>query len=336
MHSEPPIDWPIRNSYLDYVPGLAVVSIITAAAFLLHELVLLSPMMIAIILGIAVNAVIGPRPALSAGTSLAGKRLLRISVALLGLQLTFDDIVDIGLGGVAVAGIALISTYLFTLLLGRLLKVDRRLTHLLAAGTSICGASAIAASNTIIRGRDEDVSYAIGCITIFGTISMLCLPLLQEWLNLAPRVYGVWVGASIHEVAQVVGAAFQGGQEAAHVGVVTKLTRVMMLAPLIVIVGSLARSRGSYPTADRPAIMPAFILAFIVLAAANSFDLVPGQLHKPLVAVTPVLLTAALGALGLGTDFKKLKAEGAQPLLLAMASGVFVALSALLSGSVLL
>ena len=323
MHSEPPISWPIRNKFMEHVPGLGVVAILTAAAFALHGFIGFSPMIIAIIAGVGLNSMIGAQPALAAGISLAGKSLLRVAVALLGLQLTLRDISDIGLSGLLVAALAVVLTYLFTLFVGRTLKVDTRLTHLIAAGTSICGASAVAATNTVVKARDEDVSYAVGCVTLFGTIAMVCFPIVNEWLLLGPRLYGIWTGASVHEVAQVVGAAFQGGAEAGHFGVVTKLTRVLMLAPVIVVLGNLMTSAAPGRTRAQ-ANVPAFVIAFIVLAVANSIDLIPGPVSQPLVAITPVLLTAALGALGLGTSFRALRAEGTRPLLLALAAALFI------------
>jgi uncharacterized integral membrane protein (TIGR00698 family) len=116
----------------------------------------------------------------------------------------------------------------FTIWFGKLIGVDRKLTELIAAGTSICGASAVIATNTVTNTHGEDVAYAVACVTIFGSLSMLAYPLLPILLHLDPQAYGLWAGASIHEIAMVVAAAFQNGQAARQFGTIAKLSRVMM------------------------------------------------------------------------------------------------------------
>lgn len=313
-------------------PGLLLVAIITASAFGLQHLPVfssLSPMIAAIVSGMLFHNLLGCPEHAKAGIALAGKKLLRVAVALLGLQLTFTQIASIGWEGFVVLALAVSSTFVFTLWLGRILGVERALTELLAAGTSICGASAIAAANSVSRANDEDVSYAIACITLFGTLAMFSWPLITAALGLDAKTYGLWVGASVHEVAQVVGAAFQGGEEAGQIGVIAKLTRVLMLAPMIVALGFLVarcRRHGGSETTAKPPLVPIFIVAFLALVAANSFGFVPENVRSPLVGLTPVLLTAALASLGLGTSIAKLRLRGLKPLLLSALSTAFISL----------
>src|SRR5690606_19143770 len=120
------------------------------------------------------------------------------------------------------------------------LGVDRKLSELIAAGTSICGASAVIATNTVTKAPDEDVAYAVACVTIFGSIAMFTYPLLPGLLGLDPQAFGLWAGASIHEIAQVVAAAFQGGEQAGQFGTIAKLSRVMFLAPMVIGLGILS------------------------------------------------------------------------------------------------
>lgn len=318
--------WPGR-----VVPGLLLVAAVTAAAYglrMVPGVSHLSPMISAIFVGILVANVVRVPAKAGPGIALAGKRLLRVAVALLGLQLTFGQVADLGASGIAGAAVALGVTFLFTVWMGRVLGVSRSLSLLLAGGTSICGASAIAAVNAVAGGDDEDVSYAVACITLFGTAAMFLYPLLMTGFGLDPVDYGLWIGFSVHEVAQVVGAGFQGGAEAGQTAVVAKLARVIMLAPLVVMLAALlARSAGS---AARPQMMPVFVLGFIVLTGLNSAGLVPEAIKTPLVAATPVLLTASLAALGLGTSFARLRDRGVRPLLLAALASLFIAALSLL------
>lgn len=313
-----------------YAPGLVLVAVITAAAYGIRHLPFmspLSPMILAIFIGMLFANVVGNNPSASAGISLSGKRMLRLAVALLGLQISFAQMAEIGVRGVSLAALALASTFLFTIWVGRLLGVDRNLSQLLAAGTSVCGASAIAAANAVTGADDEDVSYAVACITLFGTIAMFLYPFLNLLAGLSGHVYGLWVGLSVHEVAQVVGAGFQGGAEAGEIAVVTKLTRIMMLAPLIVALSVLV-ARPSLQTAGKgkqTPLVPFFVVGFVVLAALNSFGFVPEFIRSPIVVATPVLLTAAMAALGLGTSVSKLRQHGLPPLLLAGLASVFIA-----------
>ena len=251
-----------------------------------------------------------------------------LAIMLLGLQLTAQEIAEVGVAGVAVIAATLIATFVVTKGLGRLIGVDRKLAELIAAGTSICGASAVIAVNTVTDAHDEDVAYAVACVTIFGSIAMFLYPALPGVLHLAPRAYGLWSGASIHEIAQVVAAAFQAGKEAGGYGTIAKLTRVTMLAPVVITLGLLASGRGHHqgPGATRRnAPMPYFVLGFIALVIVNSLIVVPPGLKAWIVPGTTFLLSLALAAMGLETDIRMLRAKGLRPLLLGALSWLFIA-----------
>lgn len=323
-------DQETRIELAGYVPGLVLVAVITTSAYGLRHLPHMSqfsPMILAIFVGMLFANVVGVNASAATGISLSGKRVLRLAVALLGLQISFAQLGDIGARGIGFAALGLGSTFLFTLGVGRLMGVDRHLSCLLAAGTSVCGASAVAAANAVTGADDEDVSYAVACITLFGTIAMFLFPFIGLVAAMSERAYGLWIGLSVHEVAQVVGAGFQGGNEAGEIAVVTKLARVMMLAPLVVGLSLLvSRPNGQGAGEGRKVqLVPFFVVGFLVLAAVNSLGILPDLLRQPLVAVTPILLTAAMGALGLGTNISRLKRHGLPPLLLAGAASVFIA-----------
>lgn len=165
------------------------------------------------------------------------RRVLRVAIILLGLQLSLSQLTVVGGVGLAIIAVTLVATFLFTVWLGGLLNIDCKLAQLIGAGTSICGASAVIATSTVTRSSDEDVAYAVACVTVFGSVSMLLYPVLPGLLQLTPHAFGLWAGASIHEIAQVVAAAFQNGPDAGNFGTIAKLSRVMLLAPMILAIG---------------------------------------------------------------------------------------------------
>ncbi|WP_233713984.1 YeiH family protein [Aquamicrobium zhengzhouense] len=311
------------------LPGFTLVAIVTAAAYGLRQMPGFSgfsPMFSAILIGMVfANFTSVPAQAVP-GVSLMGKKLLRLAVAFLGLQLTLTQIGEVGLAGMLAISFVVLSTYTFTVIAAPLLGVDAGLGRLLAAGTSICGASAIAAANAVEQAKDEDVSYAVACVTLFGTIAIAAYPVIARMMELDAFAFGFWTGASVHEVAQVVATGFQLGDQAGEMSVVVKLSRVLLLAPLLMAVAFLAHRRTNRKGASvsTGSIVPVFVIGFIVLMLANTAGIVPEMIRTCIVQATPVALTAALGALGLGTSFKALKARGIRPLLLAGIASVFI------------
>lgn len=299
-------------------PGVIFCVAIAAAATAAHDVAgvaALSPLVLALCLGGTWRAVFGAVAVVQPGVAFALRRVLRAGVVLLGFQLTFAQAAAVGVSGMAVIAGVLGATFVATRLLGRVLGVPAPLAELIAAGTSVCGASAVLAVNTVTRADDEDVAYAIACVTVFGTVAMLAAPVLGAGLDV--RSYGLWTGASIHEVAQVVGAAFARGDAAGHFGTVAKLSRVMLLAPLVLVLGARRCTGGRAP-------MPWFVLGFIAAVGLNSVLPAWPQAHAAVARLTAFLLTVALAAMGLETDLRRLRARGMRPLLLGAAASVFV------------
>ncbi|WP_245429613.1 YeiH family protein [Mesorhizobium sp. DCY119] len=313
------------------VPGLALTVTIAATGFVLREIPgvsVFSPMILAIVIGIAFHNLVGTPAVAKAGVVFSLRRVLRLAIILLGLQLTAAQIAEVGATGIAIIALTLVSTFIFTVRLGRMLGVERKLAELIAAGTSICGASAVIATNTVTRAPDEDVAYAVACVTVFGSIAMFAYPLLPGLLGLDAHAYGLWAGASIHEIAQVVAAAFQDGQQAGEFGTVAKLSRVMLLAPVVLSLGLMAtrrakRNGNSQMTAKAP--VPWFVLGFIAMVAFNSAVTIPSEAKSMIVMATTFMLSIALAAMGLETDIAKLRAKGFRPLLLGLAAFLFIA-----------
>jgi uncharacterized integral membrane protein (TIGR00698 family) len=321
-----PLD-PLRAA----LPGLALAAVIAAAAMAVRSvpgLGTISPLIIAIIIGIALRNTIRLPAMLLPGIKASLKRVLRAGIVLLGLQLTISQVMAVGGPGLVMVTATLALTFVFTLWLGRALGVDRPLTELIATGTSVCGASAVLAANTVSEGSDEDVAYAVACVTVFGTIAMLIYPWLGEVLHLTAPAFGLWTGATVHEVAQVVAAGFQAGPDAGELATIVKLSRVALLAPVVVVLGIMAaRRHGEAKKGKAP--MPWFVGGFLLMIGLNSLDVLPADVHAPLVSVTPFLLAMGMAAMGLETDVRRLAAKGLRPLALGAGSTLFIAAAGL-------
>lgn len=309
---------------LRLLPGLFLAGGVAGLGVLLHllpGLALFNPMILAMVLGLVLGNLRPVSARCRPGLAFAMRHLLRAGIVLLGLQLTLGQVVGVGLGGFTVIAASLAATFAFTLGLGRLLGVGRDLTTLIAAGTSICGASAIAAVNDAVRAPDEDVAYAMACVTLFGSLAVFLYPLAAGLLDLGPRAFGLWAGASIHEIAQVVAAAYQRGAEAGDFATIAKLARVMLLAPVVLLLG-LGR-RGRAGRAGLP--VPLFVLGFLGLVVVNSVVPVGAGFRQGAGEATAVLLAIALAAMGLEARIGRLRARGLRPLLLGAAAFLFIA-----------
>ncbi len=313
---------------LAILPGLLMASVVAASAYWLRELpgmAAFSPLILAILIGTAFHNLVGTPATAKPGVAFSMRRLLRFGIILLGFQLTVSQIIEVGQRGFLIIAATLAATFLFTVWMGRVLGVERKLAQLIAAGTSICGASAVIATNTVTNGDDEDVAYAVACVTIFGSVAMFAYPLLPALLHLDPHAFGLWSGASIHEIAQVVAAAFQYGKTAGEFGTIAKLSRVMLLAPVVIALGWIASRRTAYRKSDssRPP-MPWFVLGFVALVGLNSLITIPFADRSEITAVTSFLLSVALAAMGLETDIRKLTARGIRPAMLGALAFFFI------------
>ncbi|MGI8590423.1 MAG: YeiH family protein [Nakamurella sp.] len=312
------------------LPGLLLVALATAAATGVARLVpSLNASTVAVILGALVVNVGLHRPVVHAGTHYAAHRLLRIAVVLLGLQLGLPQLLDIGVGGLAVVVATVTITFAGTRLMGRLLGLSPARSLLIATGFSICGASAVAAMREVADGDDEDTAVAVALVTLCGSIAIFLLPALREPLALGPAAFGSWVGASVHDIGQTVATAHRVPGSLTE-AVVVKLTRVVLLAPLVAGVAVAARRRGAaqpVPGASgrRPPLVPLFVAGFLAAIAVTSTGGLSAAVVHGVTTVQGYLLTAALFGLGTGIHLGRLVRTGSRSLLLALASWILVA-----------
>jgi uncharacterized integral membrane protein (TIGR00698 family) len=312
-----------------HLPGLAVTGGIAAASFAIAPLLnrVLSPLILAILIGVAIRAMLGPLPLVKTGSVFAQKKLLRLAIILLGLQISVSQLLELGATGLIIVLLVVAATMIFMIWLAQRLGLDPRLGALIAAGTSICGASAVIATGNVVQGREEDVAYALGIVTLFGSIAMFVYPLLQPLLGLGAQEYGFWAGASIHEVAQVAAATYHASAEAGEFGLITKLARVILLAPMLVLLGYWINGRGGSYAQNAP--FPWFVIGFIAMIAVNSLIALSPDFKFQVARISSFLLTVALAGLGMELHMRGLMAAGARPLLVGALGTLFIALLSL-------
>ena len=290
--------------------GLAVVAAVVGAAFAVTGLVPgISPLLWAMALGLLLAPLARRATGTEAGVDIAARSLLRAGVALLGLRIALGDLASLGVSGVVLAAGTLAVTFGFTVWLGRRLGVARGATLLIAAGCSICGAAAIAATRSVTDASDDDAGRAVAAVGVLGTIAMLLVPVLgTRVLGLGDERTGMWAGASIHEVAQVTAAGAAISVAALKTATLVKLVRVVLLVPTVAIAG---RGRAAMP-------VPPFVLAFLALVLVRTAVPLPQELLDGAAIASLVLLAAGMGGLGLQIRPRALVAGGARPLLLAV------------------
>jgi len=303
-------DAPARSAAA-LLPGLLACFAVAAAAVFIRErsgIAALNPVVLALPGGMAIRASVGLPAALRPGAAFTVRQVLRAAIVLLGLQVTPGALLSLGGGALLLAFASVALTLPFTMWLGARLGVGAGLAQLIGAGTGICGASAVVAANQVVRAGQEDVAYALAVVTLFGTAALLLFPALAVLLGLGPRTLGLWAGAGIHEVVQAVGAAAAGGPVAAEAGTITKLARVVLLAPAVLALGAWVR-RGE-PAGGVRAPVPWFAFGFLALVALGGTGLVPpGAVALSRWAV-PLMMGAAVAALGLATDLRALRTRG--------------------------
>ena len=322
----------ITHRFGELLPGLGLAGAVVGVSFAVEALVkrytpiVLSPLVAAVVFGaILANLKLLPQVCLG-GIRFAARSLLRLGIVLLGLQLSFGQVRDIGVPGLLLVLGVVGITFFGTQWLGQRLGLSKGLSLLVATGFSICGASAIAAMRPVSDADDDDMAYAIALVTICGSMAIFVLPIVANWIGFDDARFGSWVGASVHDVAQTVATASTGNVEAQHSAIIVKLTRVMLLAPLVAVV-SVTRRRTTRVAAHgkRPPMIPLFVCGFIAAIAVNSAVDLPRSLLADAKWIEKSLLAAALVGLGAGVDVHKLRAIGPRPLVLGLLSWATIA-----------
>jgi len=293
----------------------------------------MSALTLAIILGMVVGNTVYGRvaPLAGPGVGFSKQTLLRLGIVLYGLRLTVQDIAQVGVAGVLVDAAVLASTFGIAMWIGvRWLGLDRKSAMLIGAGSSICGAAAVLATEPVVKARSEQVTVAVATVVVFGTIATFLYPALfklnEVWSVLpgGAETFGVYIGSTVHEVAQVVAAGNSISAAAADNAVIAKMVRVMMLAPFLVGLTVWLARHPEHPKAQAQAgsgrgiTIPWFAVGFIAVVLFNSPQLLPAPVKTAVLAFDGYLLAMAMASLGLTTHVGAIRRAGAKPLVLSM------------------
>ena len=322
-----------------YGPGLVFVGVVTFVGFNIHwKFETISPLVASLVLGVLIGNIISIPKILVSGQKFAAKKVLRFGIVLLGTQLALKQVVDLGGRELIVVVGVVALTFLGTLWLGPRLGVSKSLSLLIATGFSICGASAVAAMEGVVEADEEEVTYAIALVTLCGSLAIVLLPLLRNVLGLSdPQLFGSWVGASVHDVAQVIATSSTGGDTAVQAATVVKLSRVVLLAPLVACVSIWVRRSSSGLVAKTKktdkkhvSVVPLFVVGFLVMIAVRTTGVIPDNWLTRLKTIEQVCLASALVGLGSDVRVSRLIKVGGRPLLLALISWFGIAVVSLL------
>ena len=285
-----------------------------------------SPLVIGMLLGLVMASMLRPRLPAPAepGLAFVSKGLLRLALIFYGFRISIQQIVEVGLAGFVISLAMVFSTMALGMWIGRRwLGMDRDVVLLTTAGSAVCGAAAVVATESMLRSPAAKGAVAIGTVVLFGTVAMLLLPLAFKagWIDLDESGFGIYVGATVHEVAQVVAAGTTVSIAATDTAVIVKMTRVLMLAPMLLLVAVLlirvARDVNADSAKGRSWAPPWFVLGFIGVVIVSSFDIVPPDIVRGILEIDSFILTMAMAALGFDTRLQQVRDAGIKPLFLA-------------------
>lgn len=318
-----------HRSLWHFVPGLALTAALTGAALWAGSFPAIadagfSALTLAILFGMVVGNTVYPKiwQPCDGGVIFAKQHLLRLGIILYGFRLTFAQIADVGVSGILIDVLTLSSTFFIACFLGqKVFGLDKHTSWLIGAGSSICGAAAVLATEPVVKAEASKVTVAVATVVIFGTIAIFLYPamypLLAHWFT--PETYGIYMGSTMHEVAQVVAAGHAVSPDAENAAVIAKMLRVMMLAPFLLFLAARVKQLTPAGNGEKSKItIPWFAIMFILVAVFNSFHLLPKAVVDMLVTLDTVLLAMAMAALGVTTHVSALKKAGAKPLLMAL------------------
>jgi uncharacterized integral membrane protein (TIGR00698 family) len=286
----------------------------------------LSPLIVGIVAGAIYGNVLrdGMPASWAAGVNFSARKLLRIAVAFFGLRVSLQEIAQVGLPGLAESVLIVVSTLVIGTWAGmKIMKLDRDTALLTAAGSAICGAAAVLAFESTLQSKPHKSAMAVGSVVLFGTLSMFLYPVLFNagWLHLDTVGAGLFFGGTIHEVAQVVGAASNVSPEATHIATIVKMTRVMLLVPVLLVVGMWVNrsarkdaAAGSAAHAPRKLAIPWFALGFLGFVVINSLHVLPDTATTTLNTLDTFALTMAMTALGIETRIAQIRQAGPRAL----------------------
>ena len=328
--------------YRKYGAGMMSALLIGAFSMWISRMLpgdILSASVLALVLGMILNPVLGKVPQARAGIEFVSKKVLKAGIILMGITLSFSQVLQVGRYALIMMCFTLLTAFGGGYILGRLFKVNWKLTSLLSASTAICGGTAVATLGPAIEADDRDIAYAISATFLFDILTVIIFPWIGRALGLTDTGYGLWVGTAVNDTSSVVAAGYAFSDIAGSFAVIVKLTRTLFIVPVVLVFSyiharresRLAQASGGAGKVSVSKIFPWFILLFLMMVALKSTGFVPEQAVTGISFVSKLFMVMALSAIGLKTSVSEVKGIGWKPMALGVSidtSVVFVALAA--------
>jgi uncharacterized integral membrane protein (TIGR00698 family) len=337
------------------IPGLILVLIVALAARFLQSLIpgptlnkAISEILIAVLIGLLVRNIFGPIANTQGGITFSLHRLLRLGIILLGLRLSLQDVIATGVSSLILIVVCITLALTLAFGAGRVFRIPVRLATLIGVGTAICGNSAIVATAPTIDANEDEISFAVATITLFGLIAVIFYPIIGQTLHLSDRAFGTWAGTAVNDTSQVVATAAAYTQSALNVATIVKLTRNTLMAPIILLLGLIYQRMGERTQATKMTlgkVVPWFVLGFLALSLLRTLGVavggLPQNIDQPgsLIASAAALkfadeaskffILTALAGIGLGTNVSSLRAIGVKPFVVGLCVATVLAITSL-------
>lgn len=330
------------TKHKQYGTGFLLTLVIGAFSMWMSNLIpgdIIGSSVLALILGMVLHPVLQKMPQTSSGVQFVSTKVLKLGIILMGVTLSFSQVLMVGKYALLLMVFTLTTAFGGGYVMGRLFKVNWKLSSLLSASTAICGGTAVATLGPAIEADDRDIAYAISATFLFDLLTVILFPWIGHMLGLSDTSYGLWVGTAVNDTSSVVAAGYGFSEIAGSFALIVKLTRTLFIVPIVLIFSYIhARSKvqaaqvpGSDKKVNIASIFPWFILLFIVMVAVKSTGLVPENAVTGISFLSKLLMVMALAAIGLKTSVQEVKGVGLKPMVLGVCidtSVVFVALGA--------
>ncbi len=309
--------------------GIILSAALAAVSYLISESLpvhLISAGVFALIIGMALNPFVSSMEGVKEGFTFTSKKLLKFSIILMGLGLSFGQILSVGKFSLIVMTFTLFTAFGGGYLLGKILGMDWKLSSLISAGTGICGGSAIAAIAPVIDAKDSDIAYGISATFIFDIIMVVLFPIMGRFFMMSDLGFGLWAGTAVNDTSSVVAAGYAFSDAAGQFAVIVKLTRTLSIVPVVLIfsyinerierkkMSSSQTGEAVKTKVDIRKIFPFFILFFLLMVTLKSTGFVPVALSSSLSQLSKFIMVMSLGAIGLKTNFSQVAKSGFTPM----------------------
>lgn len=329
------------KKFVNVIPGFVIALGIAVIAKLLESLLpihLIGASVIAMFIGMVINAFHQPGNMMAPGIKFTSKKILKFAIILLGASLNIATVLTVGRNSLLVMIFTLATCFGLGYLSGRLLKLNWKMSNLISAGTGICGGSAIAAIAPVIEAEDIDIAFGMSATFLFDMVMIVLFPIFGKSLGLSDVMYGLWSGTAVNDTSSVVAAGFAFSEAAGNYATMVKLTRTLAIIPTVIIfalVNMHLKKKANRTVQNEKinvnmkSIIPWFILGFLAMSLLNSVGVIPAAVSSVLKEISKFLMVAALAAIGLNTNFKEMKKAGPAPMIHGFIISLLVVLVAL-------